>query len=305
MQPNVRRYGAVVKVFVSYRREDSFAGAGRVYDHLSRRFGKDNVFMDVDSIPAGADFSAVIERKISDSDVVLVIIGKGWLTVSDRHGNRRIDSVNDLVAQEVRLSLEKSSRVIPVLIDGAMMPRMEQLPAQISTLSQRHAFELRDAQFKRDIVDLLEQIGAQQMPWRMLPIAAVAFLIGLAAYIGSVGFRIGERPIAPTISKTIEKPDASDRRRLRMEMLERLKHQVDQELNTLRQEVSDPMQAGFGPRALLHLRRIHELLEEGKIPVGQFRLPPPASARGASEIALAEIQLMVELAFKEAMKSGE
>jgi hypothetical protein len=35
--------------FVSYRRNDAPAHAGRIYDRLAERLGKDNVYMDLDS----------------------------------------------------------------------------------------------------------------------------------------------------------------------------------------------------------------------------------------------------------------
>jgi hypothetical protein len=38
------------KLFASYRRDDSFGLAGRLYDRLLTQFGQDSVFMDVDSI---------------------------------------------------------------------------------------------------------------------------------------------------------------------------------------------------------------------------------------------------------------
>ena len=44
------------QVFVSYRRDDSADAAGRIHDGLVQRFGRENVVMDVDSIPLGMDF---------------------------------------------------------------------------------------------------------------------------------------------------------------------------------------------------------------------------------------------------------
>ena len=43
-------------IFISYRREDSAAEAGRVYDWISIHFGKDQTFIDVDNIQLGEDF---------------------------------------------------------------------------------------------------------------------------------------------------------------------------------------------------------------------------------------------------------
>ncbi|MEM9267240.1 MAG: hypothetical protein AAGA46_17120 [Cyanobacteria bacterium P01_F01_bin.13] len=40
-------------IFISYRRSDSIAETGRIYDRLATEFGRDRVFKDVDSIPFG------------------------------------------------------------------------------------------------------------------------------------------------------------------------------------------------------------------------------------------------------------
>jgi hypothetical protein len=63
------------KVFISYRRDDSAAHAGRVNDRLEREFGRDSLFMDVDAIPLGVDFVEVLGAEVAKCDVLLAIIG--------------------------------------------------------------------------------------------------------------------------------------------------------------------------------------------------------------------------------------
>jgi hypothetical protein len=46
----------MTRIFLSYRRDDTAAISGRVYDRLVARFGRRNVFKDIDSIPLGVDF---------------------------------------------------------------------------------------------------------------------------------------------------------------------------------------------------------------------------------------------------------
>lgn len=65
------------RFFLSYRREDSAGHAGRLADHLLDRFGSGSVFVDVESIEAGADFTAEISHAIGSADAVLVVIGPG------------------------------------------------------------------------------------------------------------------------------------------------------------------------------------------------------------------------------------
>ena len=49
------------RIFISYRRVDSEGYAGRIYDRLAPHFGADAIFMDVDDIPAGVEFSEALD----------------------------------------------------------------------------------------------------------------------------------------------------------------------------------------------------------------------------------------------------
>lgn len=93
------------RLFLSYRREDSAGHAGRLADHLLDRYGAASLFMDVGSIEAGADFTAEIERAISDSESVLVVIRPGWLDAQNFLGTRRLDDPADFVRREVETAL--------------------------------------------------------------------------------------------------------------------------------------------------------------------------------------------------------
>ena len=76
------------KIFVSYRREDSAANALGISQYLEREFGGKNVFIDVD-LRAGAKFPVVLEQRLRECGVVLVLIGPHWLEARDAEGNRR------------------------------------------------------------------------------------------------------------------------------------------------------------------------------------------------------------------------
>ena len=64
------------KIFISYRRDDTGDVAGRIHDHLVNAFGANQVFQDVDDIPAGADFPEYLSEQLAETDVVLVLIGQ-------------------------------------------------------------------------------------------------------------------------------------------------------------------------------------------------------------------------------------
>jgi TIR domain len=68
-------------IFISYRRDDSAGHAGRLFDRLSDHFGRDQVFMDIDSIEPGVDFAQVVEDTMGRCEAVVALIGPHWLTV--------------------------------------------------------------------------------------------------------------------------------------------------------------------------------------------------------------------------------
>ena len=146
-------------IFISYRRSDSTAQASRIYDCLVRQYGKNRVFKDVNSIPYGADFSESIDAALRNRPVVLVIIGKAWLTAKDTDGIRRLDKLDDYVRLEIESALKHDSPIIPVLLDRAKMPRKSDLPESLQLLSARNAIEVdQDPRFRDDIARLIERL---------------------------------------------------------------------------------------------------------------------------------------------------
>ena len=97
-------------VFVSYRREDSAASAGRLGDRLARELGEGRVFMDVDGIPLGADFVKLLTEKVATCDVLLAVIGTQWGDLRDENGNRRLDDPDDFVRVEISGAQAQHSR---------------------------------------------------------------------------------------------------------------------------------------------------------------------------------------------------
>ena len=128
-------------IFISYRRQDAAGYAGRLYDRLASHFGAERVFMDVEGIEPGLDFVEALERAVASCEVLIVIIGAGWLA-TDNAGKRRLDDPKDFVRIETAAALARHIRVVPVLVDGAVMPRAEELPADLAPLARRQAVEL-------------------------------------------------------------------------------------------------------------------------------------------------------------------
>lgn len=139
------------KVFICYRREDTAAHAGRLYDSMVARFGERNVFMDVEIEP-GVDFVERITSVVSGCLVLIVVMGREWATVEGPDGGARIADPDDFVRLEVETALRRPEVTpIPVLVSGARMPRPEQLPEPLRPLTRRNALELSDARWRYDV----------------------------------------------------------------------------------------------------------------------------------------------------------
>ena len=179
-------------IFINYRREDSISIAGRLYDRLSQTFGRKNIFMDVDHIPAGVDFVAHLNSQVAACNIILVVIGPHWLEAKDENGGRRLDNPDDFVNIEITTALAREIRVIPVLVDGASMPKAGELPDPLKALARRQAVEVRQLHFGRDAEALVERVNEAlegkpgwQRPWRGKAIAgAAAAVLLLLGWIG-------------------------------------------------------------------------------------------------------------------------
>jgi hypothetical protein len=175
-----------VRVFVSYRRDDSKHAAGRLGERLDERF---KLFMDVDQIQGGAVFPAVVRKAVDEADVLLAVIGSEWLTLTAASGGRRIDQAGDWVAEEIGSALRRGTPVIPVLVDGARMPSSDELPPALADLPNRQAMRIAHESFAADsarLIQTIESIVSEAKPEDVnlwddpdYPRARGAFLQGL------------------------------------------------------------------------------------------------------------------------------
>lgn len=192
------------KIFVNYRRDDDAAAAARVRDGLAAKFGKANVFMDVDNLLAGQRFDIKLAEALDACDVLIAVMGERWMGIlRERTAAIEADpNERDYVRQEIAAALKRGIVVIPVRVgrDGKLppLPRASELPADICDLVAHQKHDVRHETHGRDVADLIEAIRtvrrealAQQprrMPWRWVGgTASVAFGIGsAAAYFGGV-----------------------------------------------------------------------------------------------------------------------
>jgi len=148
-----------LRVFVNYRRSDTRHVAGRLRDLIVARFGESSVFVDVESIEPGLDYVTAIDKAVATCDVMLVLIGDGWLQASRDEGLRRIDDPADRLRLEIEAGLKHRTRVIPVLVDAASMPKSKDLPDSLEPLARHQATRLRHESFRTDADHLLDAMA--------------------------------------------------------------------------------------------------------------------------------------------------
>ncbi|HQV14508.1 MAG TPA: toll/interleukin-1 receptor domain-containing protein [Denitromonas sp.] len=146
-------------IFVSYRRQDSQSAAGRLSDHLRDHLAGVPIFRDVETIEPGVDFVEAIERALASCGVLVAVIGPRWLSVTDAEGQRRLDSPDDYTRIEIATALNRTGvRVIPVLVEGAVMPLSTELPDDLGLLARRNAIELTDRRWDYDVSQLVDTL---------------------------------------------------------------------------------------------------------------------------------------------------
>ncbi len=181
------------RIFISYRRSDAAGDAGRLADHLYRRFGAARVFLDIDTIDPGADFARVLLASLQQTAAMLVVIGPRWTSLCDAGGMRRLDDPRDFVRLEVEAALGRSIPVVPVLVQGATMPREEDLPESLAPLVTRQVVALDHEEFHADAERLCDRLATvigsvESTRWSLVrrwwPAAALVAVLalGLAEY---------------------------------------------------------------------------------------------------------------------------
>jgi TIR domain/PAN domain len=175
----------MARIFINYRRDDTQGFAGRLFDHLALKYSRRELFMDVDAMQPGLDFAKQLDAQVAQCQVLLAVIGPHWLDARDQAGRRRLDSDKDYVRVELASALKRDIAVIPVLVDGAVMPSEDVLPGDLKPLARRHALELRHTRFDADadaIAHALQSVvPSRRVPWMLVGAGvAVAAVVAIA-----------------------------------------------------------------------------------------------------------------------------
>src|SRR5580693_3054760 len=134
------------KIAISYRRADSEAMTGRIFDRLIAHYGKEAIFRDIDDIPPGIDFRVHINETLLKTHILLAIVGPQWLGMSSHGSADRIHEESDPVRVEVETALRRRVPLIPVLIGSTKMPSSDLLPPSLKDFAFRNAVKVDTGQ---------------------------------------------------------------------------------------------------------------------------------------------------------------
>ncbi len=145
-----------MRVFISYRRQETKWLARSLFDRLTAKLGESAVFMDVHTLKPGDNFAEAISAAVCQCDAMLVLIGSQWDSISDSHGRRRLENPQDLVRLEVSTALRNGIRVVPILVDGAALPPARKLPSDLAAMTRHHALEINERSYQSVVEKLFE-----------------------------------------------------------------------------------------------------------------------------------------------------
>src|SRR5215467_11708917 len=111
--------------FISYRRQDSSAASRWIADSIEKIFGSNSVFIDTEAIRLGTNWRARLDEALEQAEVLIVMIGRSWLTIPDEIGLPRLIHRNDWVRNEIARALSRDIPILPLLIEGGKLPSKE------------------------------------------------------------------------------------------------------------------------------------------------------------------------------------
>lgn len=134
-------------LFISYRRSDALAAARGLMRFLQMHYGNHAVFMDTAEIRVGDDWKRKIDAALERATVVVPIIGRHWLKLTDEFGRLRIDNKNDWVRREIAYAYDRKKAVLPVYVGIDPLPK-KALPPSLKPLADTQAMTVRGEDFE-------------------------------------------------------------------------------------------------------------------------------------------------------------
>jgi hypothetical protein len=249
-------------IFISYRRIDTLAWAGRLFADLRKSFGASQVFMDINGgIPRGADFEQALTAALAGCEALLALIGSQWIGCTSADGTRRLDVPADWVRNEISTALRRDILVMPVLFGGAPLPGEAELPEDLRALLKRQRAKVDDEDWDYHIGELIKDLIKQTSLRPLDDVVSASTVIRLLKDL------MTERPaVADAVSRSKEVIENTYSQLGRLVLFKRIHDSLhDIEVDCLR-----PIQAG-GPTGRLRpfkirfageARRIQEAIQE-------------------------------------------
>ena len=280
------------KIIISYRRADSGVITGRIRDRLAQHYGEDSVFMDIDNIPFGIDFRKNIAEALAKNELLLAVIGPDWLGATPS-GPSRVHDEMDPVRIEVETALQRGIPTIPVLVGGASMPKPEELPESLKSLSFHNAAEVDSGRdFHAHMDRLLRSMDSvlKGSPWRRLVGRRLSRwqagigLAGSVALIGIAAFALLTRDSGPVFIGNITYIENQYRQMAGAPLAAELKQHIEQAIALAGQQQFD--------RALEAISKVPDAVRVpavwNDLGVLYEKVNEPARARAAYQSALAK-----------------
>jgi hypothetical protein len=158
----------VSKIFISYRHDDDAFAAEHLHWDLAQHFGDQNVFLDKSSLKPGDRFDPVIAEALASCKVLIALIGRNWVSITEE---RQLTPDKDFVLWEISTVLKRTGSetgspvaIIPVLVGGAQLPKVEDLPDDLIGLVGNIKHELRAFEWEEDLAALVRAIEVRIEP---------------------------------------------------------------------------------------------------------------------------------------------
>jgi hypothetical protein len=89
------------------------------------------------------------------------VIGPGWLAATGPDGGQRLFEPGDYVHMELARALQRGVPVVPVLVGGATLPAVADLPEDLAGLVQRQAATLHDDTWHEDVDGMMRRLAGE------------------------------------------------------------------------------------------------------------------------------------------------
>jgi tetratricopeptide (TPR) repeat protein len=141
-------------IFISYRNIKRSYAPMLIDRELARRFGPENVYqVGRCNLPA-VHFPTEIMQRLAECTLLIALIDRPWV----EEDLSLLWNDGDWVRREIGYALDHGKTVLPVLLDGAEMPKARTLPADIAPLTRHIALRMESSTADADLLRLVGEV---------------------------------------------------------------------------------------------------------------------------------------------------